>query len=970
MSRHVVLLRRDPSLGLALRALLHGTGRVTELPTIEAWSALPGEDIDAVVIDLPVSRRTQAINLVRSRFNGRLVLVLEPNDNPAAIPTDHACSVVQRPFEIVELWNLVTTDPTPTGATPGQGGPTAPERPSAPAPQDRDAAPAPQGRPVAPPSRDRPAASTSRDQARPSAAEASTWRWRGRRYGPAPAIPREPPGSERGTDGATTTPKAEPGPQESPSPRDRPFTVPAGQPEEDPAARPRFERGPRGELPRRSANPPEPGGAGAGAANGRRRGPQPEPASGLQAGAESADASPPASTPAPPRPAPETPGPARPPSPAASQPAPPAHAATGPAPTRPGPTPAASSAGASDPGRPSMFRRLADRLGGRRPEPAAPEAPSDTRSASIPAFEPASTPSEGAPAPSSELPDWPTEPIESRPPRDEARSHPAPSRPGPAPPLEAKPSPPEAKPERSAEARPAPAAETKPAPPPPAPAARPVPAPRASSRPAPEVKETPAPEVPATPPKADRAPPAQAGSASSPARTRPAAKPPAGPDAPPDPARPSERRRRRPSRPAAPAERSSSPAEPAVGRTDPAPAQADPPAPADPTPAQAEPLSVQPSPTAVQAGTAAAVAPGEQGAAPAAKVPEPQQRQGRALRGGGPRPAPAPPSPPRPTPPGKTPAGGGRAGEGDGPRRQQPAARSEAAAPGAPAGRTPEAAETKARSGPLGVPPDAPEALLAAEQADEASGRTMGTPVRPPETTPPGTGGVATPSQDDPDRRNRGGRRARNLLRFTAPRRPEATEREVAPDAATPLADFDRLTQSIESVTEALGGQPLEFYERDLPQIAAAETARRVRADVVVLLLDNGEGTMEVSGGVGLTPAERRLNVEYSRDVMRELFRAGVGLVEDTDRVRGALAGIPGSRAETLVMVPLVHERLGFGVLMAGRNRSQTGLPTEVFSDAEVEVLMGFADAAAASLRTAVLLRHLKGQLRALEEEG
>jgi hypothetical protein len=219
------------------------------------------------------------------------------------------------------------------------------------------------------------------------------------------------------------------------------------------------------------------------------------------------------------------------------------------------------------------------------------------------------------------------------------------------------------------------------------------------------------------------------------------------------------------------------------------------------------------------------------------------------------------------------------------------------------------------------------------------------------------------------ERRPRG-RRARNLLRFTAPRRPEESEFEAAdPEVSTPLADFDRLTASIESVTEALGGQPLEFYERDLPQIAAAETARRVRADVVVLLLDNGEGLMEVSGGVGLTPAERRLSVEYSRDVMRELFRAGVGLVEDTDRVRGALAGIPGSRAETLVMVPLVHERLGFGVLMAGRNRSQTGVPTEVFSDAEVEALMGFADAAAASLRTAVLLRHLKGQLKALEED-
>src|SRR4029450_3142579 len=147
MFRHVVLLRRDPSLGLALRALLHGTGRVTELPTIEAWSALPAEDIDAVVIDLPVPRRRQAINLVRSRFTGRLVLVLEPNDDPAAVPTDRACSVVQRPFEIVELWHLVTTDPTPTRSAPDQGPtaptqtrPAGPERPTSPAPPNRDAA--------------------------------------------------------------------------------------------------------------------------------------------------------------------------------------------------------------------------------------------------------------------------------------------------------------------------------------------------------------------------------------------------------------------------------------------------------------------------------------------------------------------------------------------------------------------------------------------------------------------------------------------------------------------------------------------------------------------------------------------------------------------------------------------------------------------------------------------------------------
>jgi GAF domain len=224
-------------------------------------------------------------------------------------------------------------------------------------------------------------------------------------------------------------------------------------------------------------------------------------------------------------------------------------------------------------------------------------------------------------------------------------------------------------------------------------------------------------------------------------------------------------------------------------------------------------------------------------------------------------------------------------------------------------------------------------------------------------------GGIERPSDQD-----KGSRRAWNLRRFTASRRPETPQpRAPAARGASVGADLDRLSRSIESLTAALGGQSVEFYERHLPQIAASEIAKRVRADVIVLLLDNGQGIMEVSGGVGLTPDERQLSVEYSRDVMRELFGAGVGLIEDTDRVRGAVAGIPGSRAETLILAPLVHQRRCFGVLMAGRERSTTGAPAEVFTDRDVQALMGFADAAAESLRTAVLLRRLKGQLSALE---
>jgi GAF domain len=223
----------------------------------------------------------------------------------------------------------------------------------------------------------------------------------------------------------------------------------------------------------------------------------------------------------------------------------------------------------------------------------------------------------------------------------------------------------------------------------------------------------------------------------------------------------------------------------------------------------------------------------------------------------------------------------------------------------------------------------------------------------------------ATERPSDQDRRSR---RAWNLRRSTASRSRETPQpHEPVARGASVGAAPDRLSRSIQSLTQALGGQSTVFYERDIPQIAASEIAKRVRADVIVVLLDNGQGILEVSGGVGLTPDERRLNVDYRHDVMRELFRAGVGLIGDTDRVRGALAGIPGSRAETLILVPLVHRRLGFGVLMVGRDRSTSGEPAEVFTDRDVQALMGFADAIAESLRTAVLLRRLKGQLSALE---
>jgi hypothetical protein len=103
---------------------------------------------------------------------------------------------------------------------------------------------------------------------------------------------------------------------------------------------------------------------------------------------------------------------------------------------------------------------------------------------------------------------------------------------------------------------------------------------------------------------------------------------------------------------------------------------------------------------------------------------------------------------------------------------------------------------------------------------------------------------------------------------------------------------------------------------------------------------------------------------------MRKLFRAAVGSIGDIEPVRGSLAGIPGSFAKAVMIMPLVHERRAFGALMAGRSRSQAGLRAEVFTDADVETPMGFAEATVSPLGAAVLLRHLAERLEVPQRDG
>ena len=198
-----------------------------------------------------------------------------------------------------------------------------------------------------------------------------------------------------------------------------------------------------------------------------------------------------------------------------------------------------------------------------------------------------------------------------------------------------------------------------------------------------------------------------------------------------------------------------------------------------------------------------------------------------------------------------------------------------------------------------------------------------------------------------------------------APEDPAATGTPGAPGAPGAGPELGSAQEAEPRVSPVRGSMPAAGQGPPLPdppEAVAGRLAERLKADAVALLLDNNRGLLEVAGGVGLTPAERQAQIEYSHEVLIELFRVGVGLIEDTDRVRGLIHGIPAARCQTLVMVPLVHEGHGFGALVIGRS-DHPGKPRAEFTEPEIEALMDFAEDIAAPLRSTVLLRRLKGQL-------
>jgi capsular polysaccharide biosynthesis protein len=178
------------------------------------------------------------------------------------------------------------------------------------------------------------------------------------------------------------------------------------------------------------------------------------------------------------------------------------------------------------------------------------------------------------------------------------------------------------------------------------------------------------------------------------------------------------------------------------------------------------------------------------------------------------------------------------------------------------------------------------------------------------------------------------------------------------------IVDFNRLTTSIDQVFDSLEGPRQHLYDRDIPQISTDEVASRFPVDFVALLLDDGGG-LRVKGKAGLPADRMRTAGSHDPDAAAKLLGGGPRLVSQRDRGRLDAAGMPGDDAEALVLVPLVHDEVAFGVLLAGQWR--TNGQADALDNRQLHEIATCAQQLTPYLRAWLRLRHLKHRLGPLQ---
>lgn len=211
---------------------------------------------------------------------------------------------------------------------------------------------------------------------------------------------------------------------------------------------------------------------------------------------------------------------------------------------------------------------------------------------------------------------------------------------------------------------------------------------------------------------------------------------------------------------------------------------------------------------------------------------------------------------------------------------------------------------------------------------------------------------------EPPWRRNRQPRERKG-----APAKAKATE---VRGPAGGINDFNQLTASIQRIFRSLEGHRYRLYEQNVPQMAADDIANWFPVDLAVILLENDQGMLQVAGGVGLSSFEEHMTIEDNRELLLQVVEMGSKMVDEEERSRLAAANMPGSQAETLIVVPLIYDQVAFGMLLMGQ-RGGGSKEQPALVDGDVDRVRAWARDISPYLRAWLLLRYLKLRLRMVQ---
>jgi capsular polysaccharide biosynthesis protein len=179
------------------------------------------------------------------------------------------------------------------------------------------------------------------------------------------------------------------------------------------------------------------------------------------------------------------------------------------------------------------------------------------------------------------------------------------------------------------------------------------------------------------------------------------------------------------------------------------------------------------------------------------------------------------------------------------------------------------------------------------------------------------------------------------------------------------ILDFTQLTTSIQQVFRLLEGPGQRLYEENVPQLVAEDIAGHFPVEWVVVLLENGDGSLKVTGGVGLEPPEGQSAI-FLDDDMHKALRAGPRLLGPEEQDRLAKLGVVNGSSSAHLMVPLTHGMIGFGMLLAGQ-RGGDGDSSLPAARLDLQEIAAQVSSLAPYLRAWLLLRSLRTRLRTFQ---